>query len=88
MLARYTKRETLCFLLKLSTSEMGERKTLLLIHNFLNYLIDKFTPPAHERGISPFSVPWSIVGFYSSANRNEPLDVTIMKKYIGKVENP
>lgn len=56
MLARYTKRETLCFLLKLSTSEMSERKTLLLIHNFLNYLIDKFTPPAHERGISLFSV--------------------------------
>lgn len=45
---------------------MSERRTLLLlIYNFLNYLIDKFHPLELING--GIFGSWSIVGFYSSA---------------------
>lgn len=73
---------------------MSERKTLLLlIHDFLNYLIDKFHPRrlVNEGFLFLLFRFWPFVGFYSSTHRNQPLDVIlviIMRRYIGKVENP
>lgn len=66
--ARFVRNVKL-YVLYCSFKIINERRTLLLIYNFLNYLIDKLTPPLPLhifRRIIKWGIffgSWSIVGF-------------------------